>query len=89
MCDRNKQSAMTGVDVNNLIGKCRKSEVCMKRNLCMACQRNDGRTFEEIGEMFNRHHSTVIHSIDLVNKMLSVKDPYLRTILSKHKFFNS
>lgn len=52
----------TGIDVERLKGPCQRKSSIRARNVAMAlCRDLCGMSSIEVGELLNRHHSTVLH----------------------------
>lgn len=56
-------SLQTGISIKELESKSRKQEIVRARRIAMKRYREAGFTLKKIGNIFNRNHSTVIHSI--------------------------
>jgi chromosomal replication initiator protein len=64
--------------LETLQGKCRKREYVMPRQIIMYLLVNyTDMTYLNIGKLFNKDHTTVIHSKDTVKDLISVDD-YMR-----------
>jgi chromosomal replication initiation ATPase DnaA len=88
MCTREYQSEMTGIAEDELFGESRKMEVRIKRNLCIECLRKSGMTLNQIGQVFNRDHATVINSLVIIDALRSTNDEKFKQIESDHKCFS-
>jgi chromosomal replication initiator protein len=79
--------------IDNVRSKSRKRENALSRQLCMwALYRCTNLTHNKIGKYYGRDHATVIHSVNEVEGMLTLKDTisvqnqaYIREIQSKFK----
>lgn len=70
------------ISVNEVFGKSRKKKVVLAREVFAHFARNYvGMKFAEIGDMFGKHHSTVIHWCDVVKDYLSVDDEIVCNII--------
>jgi len=59
------------IDVKMLFGSIRVKDVCYARSLAMyLCHNIGGMNYVEIGQKFNRNHSTVISSVNKIEKMI-------------------
>lgn len=56
-------SEVSGIDVLELVGRSRRTGVVAARNLAIHAMREAGFTLKMIGDVVNRDHSTVIHSL--------------------------
>jgi len=79
-------STKTGVSIEELESRSRKQHIVRARNIAMKRCRKSGVTLERIGSAFNRHHSTVIHSISTEDQDKEIKELILLQddICSKH-----
>ena len=65
----------TALSINEIINGGRKREIVVARQIAMYLIRlHCGHTLKSIGEMFNLHHASVIHSIRSVTDGLLVND---------------
>ncbi len=87
MCNVKERIKNTGLSNSTIRSKSRKQEICIKRNYCMMCLRKKNKTLNWIGKKFNRSHSTVIHSLQMIDILIKIKDPYTIKILQSHKCF--
>jgi len=64
-----------GITVQDLLSSKRNSNIAFPRHICMyLCREITGKSLAEIGSRLGkRHHSTILHSIELIEKKL--KDP--------------
>ena len=63
-----------GVDCVEVLSKSRKANLCNVRHACMYHLYQRGNSLSEIGRRFNRTHATVIHSINKVEDLISIRD---------------
>jgi len=75
----NTVSNYYGVTINELKGKCRKRRIVKPRQVIMFLLRTKARMMlSDIGEVMNRDHTTVIHSITCIQNDIS--HPYDDTL---------
>lgn len=67
-CDR------VGVNRDDLTSKSRKSSLVLYRQIYCYIERQTGRTLDDIGRDINRNHATVIHSIERIEELISIRD---------------
>jgi len=68
----NTVSNYYGVTINELKGKCRKRRIVKPRQVIMFLLRTKARmVLSDIGEVMNRDHTTVIHSITCIQNDIS------------------
>ena len=61
-----------GISIKDLKGKCRKRKIVKPRQVIMFLLRTKARMMlSDIGEVMNRDHTTVIHSINCVHNELT------------------
>lgn len=71
----NTVSNYYGVTINELKGKCRKRKIVKPRQMIMFLLRTKARmVLSDIGEVMNRDHTTVIHSITCIQN--DITHPY-------------
>jgi chromosomal replication initiator protein len=71
----NTVSNYYGVTINELKGKCRKRKIVKPRQVIMFLLRTKARmVLSDIGEVMNRDHTTVIHSITCIQN--DITHPY-------------
>jgi chromosomal replication initiator protein len=71
----NTVSNYYGVTINELKGKCRKRRIVKPRQVIMFLSRTKARmVLSDIGEVMNRDHTTVIHSITCIQN--DITHPY-------------
>ena len=71
----NTVSKYYGVTINELKGKCRKRRIVKPRQVIMFLLRTKARmVLSDIGEVMNRDHTTVIHSITCIQN--DITHPY-------------
>lgn len=65
-----------GITVKDLLSSKRNSNIVFPRHICMyLCRELTGNALAEIGsKLGNRHHSTILHSIELIEKKLKNGD---------------
>lgn len=51
----------------------------------MYCLRMSGATLKQIGAMYGKHHSTVIHGLRKVNDLLSIGDERIKNYINDYK----
>jgi len=75
VCDVNRQE---------VFGKCRKKKVVLAREVFAYFARNYvGMKFAEIGGVFGKHHSTVIHWLNVVHDYMEVKDEMVCNVINQ------
>ena len=67
--------------IKNIKGKGRQRKNVVARSICYNSLRNRGYTLQEIGKMFNKHHSTILFGLKAIRSDIHY-DAY-----SKEKFF--
>lgn len=71
-------ATVSGVEKKNIIGKERYRKFVIPRYIfTYIAKRRYGYTFEEIGEVIDSHHSTVIYSVNKVNDLLEINDEFI------------
>jgi|GEM_PF-3482128 len=66
------------IDHKALVGKCRTREISDARKIAFRLLRDlSSMTLVQIGRLFNKEHSTVVHSLDAYNELYEV-DPAFR-----------
>lgn len=61
-----------GVSIEKMLSDSRYYKETLSRQIAMYFVRNHGKlTLEQIGEVFNRHYSTVIYSLKMIDNYLS------------------
>ncbi len=74
-------SRTEGVSIEDIYGKKQKAEITRARNISMYIIRDvTNSSFEAIGEKFNKHHSTVMHSINKITEEMN-KDSRLKSVV--------
>lgn len=69
-----------GVTKKQLLGKSRRAEIVKYRHVAMYLMREDcTMTFTEIGMIFQKDHSTIVHAHDKIKKLVLTGD--LETVL--------
>jgi chromosomal replication initiation ATPase DnaA len=51
-----------GCTLAQMLGHCRRQPIARCRQRAMKRAYEEGFTFEQVGRVFNRHHSTVVHA---------------------------
>ena len=73
----------TGIPADLIIGKSRKSELVTARFICMVTIKRFSKiSLKNIGSIFGRDHSTVIHARDEVNYWMSVPGRYVSEMVT-------
>ena len=68
-------STISGIHIKQLMGTCRKRELAEWRHLARyICLANGYGTLSFIAKFLNVNHATLIHSRDLVNDLIMMKD---------------
>jgi hypothetical protein len=67
--------------------KNRKRELINKRIFIFSMLRNEGMTFQQIADLFNLNHSTVIHGINRYKDLKSTRDFSLNLDTQEYKCF--
>ncbi len=66
---------------SDVTGSVRKKEVLVPRQICMYLIRKELRaSFEQIGEEFGRNHTTVMHAVDKIVKMMRKDQRLIRDV---------
>ena len=64
-----------GFSLAELQTKSRCREIVFARHICSYFLRNHTKaSLKKIGDLFNRHHTTVIHSITTINNFIDIED---------------
>jgi hypothetical protein len=75
---------VTGYDVNQLTKKNRSRKFLYPRQIIAYFLRTYyNYTFKSIGRLFNQHHTSVMHSIESIEIMISINDPIITDLISK------
>lgn len=78
-------SSISGVSVDDIVGKCREAEITPSRQVAMYLMRDiNDCTLKKIADIFNRDHTTVMYSISLVRKMIDLKNETYTHLLSNY-----
>lgn len=89
---RKVKNAMRIIELFDLTSKTRKRDTVYKRCYIMAKLRQLGCTFEMIGELFDKDHSSVVYSVNTHNYFTKVSDlPYrlaIEPVKEKYKNMN-
>lgn len=60
-----------GVSYSALVGRRKHGRLVLPRHLCMYLLRRELKmTLPEIGDLFGRHHTTVMHAIECINNYI-------------------
>jgi hypothetical protein len=71
-------SEVSGVSIEKIKSKDRFRHIVVVRQIyCYIAKKYFSYTLLEIGKSINRDHSSVIHSIELVEKMIELNDPLI------------
>lgn len=69
------------VERSELEGRSRVRRLAVPRSLCMFfLRKRTGMTYSEIGRIFDRDHTSVIHAINTIEDLVDSKDKILNTI---------
>jgi len=71
-----------GYSKDDIIGKDRKHPLAIVRQIAMWLAR-EGRTYEELGDIFKRNHAACVASVKRIDGMLSYKDSELMEVMEK------
>ena len=75
---------VTGIDMNSLIKRNRSRKVLYPRQVIAYLLRHYyGYTFKSIGTLFNQHHTSIMHSIESIEIMISINDPIINDLITK------
>jgi hypothetical protein len=75
---------VTGYDINDLTKRNRSRKVLYPRQVIAYFLRSYyGYTFKGIGMLFNQHHTSVMHSIESIESMISINDPIITDLITK------
>ena len=67
----------THIDWSELKSKCRKREINDVRQTAMwMIRKGTSMSFYDVGKVFNRHHSTVLHAVKAVENMIETDNMY-------------
>lgn len=81
LCQTNKTK-------EDIIDKGRTQEITSLRMVAMwLLRRNTPASLKDIGNMFNRDHTTVIHACFAIDNLIKVKDPRVMGIMNKIKAY--
>lgn len=64
-----------------LFGHTKPAQLSLARQVAMTIAYDDGMTFERVGEIFNRHHGTVIHARKAVYETIKHGSPRDRAMI--------
>lgn len=74
-------SDIMGISVEDIMSRKRNAEINYTRQIAMYFLRNYTRLkLSSIGKKFNRHHSTVMHSIDKITGLIGFYDDVTRLV---------
>ena len=62
--------------IEDLKSKRRTLDLVWPRSVCMSLAKNGGYTSAIIGKFWNRHHSTVLHAVNLVTSLRDHNETY-------------
>ena len=71
-----------GYSKDDIIGKDRKYPLAVVRQIAIWLAR-EGRTYEELGDIFKRNHAACLASVKRIDGMLSYKDSELIDVMEK------
>jgi hypothetical protein len=75
---------VTGYNINDLTKRNRSRKVLYPRQVIAYFLRSYyGYTFKRIGTLFNQHHTSVMHSIESIESMISINDPIITDLITK------
>jgi len=75
---------VTGIDMNSLTKRNRSRKVLYPRQIVQYLLRSYyGYTFKGIGDLFNQHHTSIMHSIESIEIMISINDPIITDLMTK------
>lgn len=75
---------VTGYDMAALTKRNRSRKVLYPRQIIQFMLRSYyGYTFVRIGELFNQHHTSIMHSISSIETMISINDPIITDLIAK------
>jgi hypothetical protein len=75
---------VTGYNINELTKKNRSRKFLYPRQIIAYFLRTYyNYTFKAIGQLFNQHHTSVMHSIESIEIMISINDPIITDLISK------
>jgi hypothetical protein len=75
---------VTGYNINELTKKNRSRKFLYPRQIIAYFLRTyHNYTFKAIGKLFNQHHTSVMHSIESIEIMISINDPIITDLISK------
>jgi hypothetical protein len=75
---------VTGYNINDLTKRNRSRKVLYPRQVIAYFLRTYyNYTFKSIGTLFNQHHTSVMHSIESIEIMISINDPIITDIITK------
>ena len=71
-----------GFTKGDILSKNRKQPLALVRQIAMWLAR-EGRTLEELGDIFKRNHAACVASVKRIDGMLSYKDSELMEVMEK------
>ena len=84
------------INHGEILGRCRKRELVIARQICFYCLRENGFTYKTIGKLMQRDHATIIHGFETVRdciipfeqvpaQQIEFADNYLKFIIRQQK----
>ena len=75
---------VTGFDMVAITKKNRSRKVLYPRQVVQYLLRSYyGYTFKGIGDLFKQHHTSIMHSIESIQTMISINDPIITDLITK------
>ena len=75
---------VTGYNMDAITKKNRSRKVLYPRQVIQYLLRSYyGYTFKGIGELFKQHHTSIMHSIESIETMISINDPIITDLITK------
>jgi hypothetical protein len=75
---------VTGLNTDQLMKKNRSRSVLYPRQVIAYFLRSYyNYTFKSIGRLFNQHHTSIMHSIESIETMISINDPIITDLIAK------
>jgi hypothetical protein len=75
---------VTGYNINELTKRNRSRKVLYPRQVIAYFLRSYyNYTFKGIGQLFNQHHTSVMHSIESIESMISINDPIITNLITQ------
>ena len=66
-------SERTGITTKQIMGRSREKNIARARQLAMWGARQKGISFPEIGRFFGRDHTTVMHNVSVIDRLMEGK----------------